>query len=180
MLAKSEMNSTMKFLIYILLFLIFTLFLLLVFIIPSIKEYKHKKAEYEMFRVQNENLILKEESIKVKLKESKEKNSEILSSFEDDFNSSDFVKFSSSYFKDIDIIAEDKDENKGSKNIRFKNYRFKALLKDNTPSNFYDFIDDLKSYKNIIKINFPIELVIKKSGMQIKFELSVYEPTRDK
>ncbi len=177
-MAKSDSNSTIKFLIYILLFLIFTLFLLLVFIIPSIKEYKHKKAEYEMFRVQNESLILKEESIKIKLKDSMEKNSEILSSFKDDFNKTNFIEFSKSYFRDIDIKLDDKNEN--NKNVRFKNYSFSAILKESTPSNFYDFIDALKNYKNIIKINFPIELTINKKGMHIKFELSVYEPIRNK
>ena len=176
-MAKNDSNSTIKFLIYILLFLIFTLFLLLVFIIPSIKEYKHKKAEYEMFRVQNEKLILQEESIKIKLKDSKEKNREILSSFKDDFNQSNFVNFSSAYFKDINISLEDE---KNSKNRRFKTYHFSAILKKNTPTNFYDFIDDLKNYKNIVKINFPIKLMIKKGGMQIEFEMSVYNPIREK
>ncbi len=177
-MAKSESNSTIKFLIYILLFLIFTLFLLLVFIIPSIKEYKHKKAEYEMFRVQNESLILKEKNTKLKLKDSIEKNSEILSSFTDDFNKSNFIEFSNSYFRDIDITLDNKNIDK--QNARFENYSFSALLKDNTPSNFYDFIDALKNYKNIIKINFPIKLMINKNGMQIEFELSVYKPIQNK
>ena len=177
-MAKSDSNSTIKFLIYILLFLIFTLFLLLVFIIPSIKEYKHKKAEYEMFRVQNESLILQEENIKVKLKDSIERNREILSSFRDDFNQSNFIEFSNNYFKDIGLNVDDKNSSK--KNRSFKTYHFSALLKENTPANFYDFIDDLKNYKNIVKINFPIELVIKKDGMQIEFEMSVYNPIREK
>ncbi len=177
-MAKNESNSTIKFLIYILLFLIFTLFLLLAFIIPSIKDYKHKKAEYEMFRVQNETLIVQEEGIKIKLKDSKEKHGEILSSFEGDFNQSNFIEFADNYFRDIDINSYD--ENDSIRSARFRAYHFSALLKEDTPTNFYDFIDDLKNYKNIVKINFPIELVIKKEGMQIEFEMSVYNPIRDK
>ncbi len=177
-MAKNQSNSTIKFLIYILLFLIFTLFLLLAFIIPSIKEYKHKKAEYEMFRVQNEILVVQEEGIKIKLKDSKEKHGEILSSFEDDFNQSNFVKFADNYFLDINIDSYD--ENDSIKSVRFKAYHFSSLLKNDTPTNFYDFIDALKNYKNIIKINFPIKLMIKKEGMEIEFEMSVYNPIRDK
>ncbi len=51
-------------------------------------------------------------------------------------------------------------------------YQISATLND--PKNFYAFIDTLKNYQNILKINLPINLQAQNQHIKIDFNLKVY------
>ncbi|EAK1781906.1 hypothetical protein CVR99_08280, partial [Campylobacter upsaliensis] len=43
-----------------------------------------------------------------------------------------------------------------------------------SPKNLYDFIDALQNYDNLIKIDYPLNLKAKKSGIELSFIAKIY------
>ena len=170
-MAKSSSDSTIKFLIYVLLFLIFVLLMLLLFIIPSIKNYKAKKSDFRTFKSQNKHLSQKQVELNQSIESYKKENSDLLKSYSTDFNKTAFVAFSKKYFTNV-MLSETKEK---SSNSQFREYTFKATSQAKTPEDFYKFIDDLENYSSIIKINFPITLVANDKSIDLDFNMSIYK-----
>ncbi len=170
-MAKSKGDSTIKFLIYVLLFLIFILLMLLLFIIPSIKSYKSKRADFRTFTSQNVHLSQKQVELSKSIESYKKDNTQLLKSFASDFNKTEFIEFSKKYFTNVTMTEGE------TKDLRsqFKEYSFKATSQAKTPVDFYQFIDDLESYSSIIKINFPITLLSKDKSIEVDFNMSIYK-----
>ena len=166
---KNE-NTTIRLLIYILVFLILILLILLFFIIPNIKKYKTSEVELKNIESRIEDYNNSYLSLKDELKELKDENKEIISKFNRDFNKSDFIKFSTKYLQNV-TIKRAKDNN----NNNFTEYNFSAYTKNSSPKEFFKFIEDLKEYKNIVKIKFPILLEKKDKNIFIKFVLAIYK-----
>ncbi len=170
-MAKNNSDSTIKFLIYVLLFLIFVLLMLVLFIIPSIKNYKTTKSDFATFTSQNRHLSKKQVALHKSIETYKKEHAALLKSFATDFNNSQFINFSKKYFTNVTLS---KGEVKDSKN-QFREYAFKASSQSKTPVDFYRFIDDLENYPSVIKINFPITLVSKGKNIELSFTMSVYK-----
>jgi hypothetical protein len=145
--------------------------MLLLFIIPSIKHYKAKKVDYHTYVSQNKHLSKKQVELSKNIKQYKEHNREVLQSFSKEFNQTMFVTFAKNYFSDVNL-SEGKIAEKAS---QFQEYTFSATSHAKTPVDFYKFIDGLKTYPAIIKINFPITLVSKKQQIYIDFNMSIYK-----
>jgi cell division protein FtsB len=169
--AKNSSDSTIKFLIYVLLFLIFILLMLLLLIIPSIKHYKAKKVDYRTYVSQNKHLSKKQVELSKNIKRYKEQNSELLKSFSQEFNQTMFLTFAKNYFSDVNLSEGGVDKVA----TQFKEYTFSATSHAKTPVDFYKFIDGLKTYPAIVKINFPITLVSKNQQIYIDFNMSIYK-----
>ena len=170
-MAKNSTDSTIKFLIYVLLFLIFVLLMLVLFIIPSIKNYKSKRSDFRTFTSQNKHLSKKQVELSQSIKAYKKEHSKLLKSFSTDFNNTQFIAFAEKYFTNV---ALSKGEVKDS-HSQFREYAFRASSQSKTPVDFYRFIDDLENYPSIIKINFPITLVSKGKNIELDFNMSIYK-----
>jgi len=170
-MAKSNSDSTIKFLIYVLLFLIFVLLMLLLFIIPSIKHYKSKKSDFRTFTSQNEHLSQKQVVLSQSIEDYKKNNSNLLKSYSSDFNKTEFIAFSKKYFTNVTVVEGEKKDLKS----QFREYTFKATSQAKTPVDFYKFIDDLENYSSIIKINFPITLLSRDKSIDLDFNMSIYK-----
>jgi hypothetical protein len=170
-MAQKNSFFTIKSLIYSLIFLILTFILLLFFIIPGIKEYKSKKAEYEMSLSKGTILNDKKDDFNASIEKFYSENSKTIEAFEKEFDLESFKKFSGKYFKNIKIIKIDE----GSSGINFVMYKFSAALQSKNPVNFYHFIEDLKNYDSVIEINFPIVLDSLQDRISISFHMKVYK-----
>ncbi len=170
-MAKNSGDSTIKFLIYVLLFLIFVLLMLVLFIIPSIKNYKSKKSDFRTFNSQNVHLSKKQVDLSRRIESYKKENSKLLRSFSTDFNKTAFVAFAENYFTNVTLS---KGMVKDSQS-QFREYAFKASSQSKTPVDFYRFIDALENYPSIVKINFPITLVSKGKNIELDFNMSIYK-----
>ena len=170
MAKKNKSDSTIKFLIYVLLFLIFVLLMLLLFIIPSIKEYKGKKSDFRSFSSQNEHLSKKQVALSQSIAAYKEENSDLLHSFTIDFNETEFVNHAKKYFTNVSLVKG----NSKKPQSQFQEYTFQATSHSTTPVDFYTFIDSLESYSSIIKINFPITLNSRDGRIDLDFNMSIY------
>lgn len=168
-MAKSNSDSTIKFLIYVLLFLIFVLLMLLLFIIPSIKNFKSKKSDFRTFTSQNVHLLQKQVELSQSIEKYKEDNGALIKSFSNEFNKTEFIEFSKKYFTNVSLVEGKPKEVRS----QFKEYTFKATSQAKTPVDFYKFIDDLENYAAIIKINFPITLRSKDKNIELDFNMSI-------
>ncbi len=170
-MAKNSTDSTIKFLIYVLLFLIFILLMLVLFIIPSIKHYKTTRSDLATYTSQNKHLSQKQVELSRSIKAYKKEHAQMLHSFSADFNNTKFIAFAQKYFTNVSLS---KGKEKDSQS-QFKEYTFKASSQSKTPVEFYKFIDALQHYPSIIKINFPITLVSKGKNIDLDFNMSIYK-----
>jgi competence protein ComGC len=170
-MAKNSGDSTIKFLIYILLFLIFILLMLLLFIIPSIKEYKSKKTDIHRYESQNKHLLEKQVRLSEMVEKYKKESNTTAKSFSIDFNQSAFLDFAGKYFSNVSLV----EGNETQIRSQFKTYAFSATSQAKTPVDFYKFIDELENYPSIIKINFPITLISNGEAIDLHFNMSIYK-----
>jgi len=165
-MSKNE-NNTIKFLIYILVFLIIVLLLLIVFVIPGIKSYKSNSAELKLLEKKSINLKKREKELKKELDILKKSDAKILTKIDNSFDIDDFINYSKKYLKDVNISIISKQSD------IFAEYNLTALTLQKSPKAFYQFLDSLQRYKNIIKIDFPIEMVSKKDHIVLNFHIKV-------
>ena len=145
--------------------------MLLLFIIPSIKHYKSKKSDLQTYKSQNKHLSQKQVDLSKNIEAYKKSHSALLNSFHEDFNQTMFLNFAKKYFSDVSLTQG---KIKGGES-QFQEYVFSATSQAKTPVDFYRFIDDLKAYPSIVKINFPITLVSKGKQINVDFNMSVYK-----
>ncbi|MBZ7947759.1 hypothetical protein H2256_02145 [Campylobacter sp. RM9929] len=143
--------------------------LILFLLLPVLKD-------YEQINLRENSQIGTVNSFKIDLKSSEDKvthlqniNKKNLDQFQQKFDEKKFNQFLKYYFKNIKIT-----------NIKLQSqeeYLYKKLkiegLMDN-PKNFYNFIDALKDYDNLIKISYPIVLKATPKGIAINFYIEIY------
>ena len=168
---KNSGDSTVKFLIYVLLFLIFILMILLLLIIPNIKSYKAKKSDLHSYASQNKHLSEKQVQLSQSIEKYQREHSELLKSFSEDFNKTRFLTHAKKYLTNVSLRESLVSNNQS----QFQAYNFKASSLSKTPEDLYKFIDDLENYSSIIKINFPITLVSNGQNIDLDFNMSIYK-----
>jgi cell division protein FtsB len=169
-MSKSSENSTVKFLIYVLIFLISVLALLIFLVIPSIKSYKLNRSELKTFNEKSQYLSEKEIELKKSIKNFKDENKKLIKIFDNQFDEKDFIQYSNKYLKNIKLFKV-----KDSSDKSFDEYTFSASTTTKSPKEFFEFIKNLKNYKNTIKINFPISLISKPNKIDLNFNIGVYK-----
>ena len=156
-------------------FLFFTLFIVLTllciaFIIaPSIRVFKQNQNKFYSTKTSFENVKTQYLEKSTELKKLKQQNRKIILAFKRDFDKKNFILFASKYMaikniKEINSSIYKKDFIKTS-------YLIKAVIKN--PQNFYDFIDELKKYKYIIRAYFPVDFE-KKEKIILTFKIEQY------
>jgi hypothetical protein len=169
-MSKSSDNNTIKFLIYVLIFLLSVLILLIFLVIPSIKSYKLNRSELKTFNEKSRYLTEKEIELKKSIESFKNENKKLIKIFDNKFNEKDFIQYSNKYLKNIKLFKV-----KDNLDKSFDEYNFTASTTTKSPKEFFEFIKNLKNYKSIIKINFPISLESKPNEIDINFNIGVYK-----
>lgn len=165
-----ENIDILKLLIYVLIFIIVCLIMIFGFIVPNIKEYRMIQAQN---RSQMANVSRIEQVLNTKnntLNEIKEKDRVTLKAFDTKFNKIKFSAFATNYFSDVrlqEIPAQNKDE-------PYFRYELNVTSMVKTPTKFYDFIDALQKYDNVIKIDFPIKMRGDRDKIHTTFNIKVY------
>ncbi len=167
---KGNVDSTIKFLIYLLIFLIVVFAFVFLFVIPQIKGYKSAKAEYNSNIQQYEKLQTEEKGLVSQLEVVKKENKKIINIFSQEFNTTEFEIFSKNYFDDVNLTKINSDFN----STALKVYQFNASIQAKNPKRFYNFVKDLNNYEGLAKINFPITISSENNLLKINFHMSVY------
>lgn len=165
-----ENIDILKLLIYVLIFIIVCFVMIFGFIIPNIKEYRLIQAQN---RSQMANLARIEQTLNNKsniLNEIKEQERAVLKAFDTKFNKIKFSAFATNYFSDVKLqeIASEVE------NEPYFRYELTVTSMVKTPTKFYDFIDALQKYDNIIKIEFPIKMRGENDKIHTTFNIKVY------
>jgi hypothetical protein len=150
------------------------------FIIPNIKSYKISK--YDLSRVNKEitTFTKEEKELKENLKLFKHSNNHILEKFHRDFNEAKFINDASKYLTNIKLIKLKRvDKIKSFDFMDYDEYNLTASTKIKSPKDFFKFINSLKDYNNVIKINFPIVLVSKDKQIDIKMIIDIYKTIKN-
>ncbi len=163
-------DKTLKFTIFILAFLVVVTAFVLLFVIPGIKSFKTKKAEYYQQLRTEKHLVEEEKALTAKLEKLKATNQKVLRAFQKDFNETEFLNMAHRYFTNVKLVPKRKRTTESGLQI----YEFEADFNADTPVQFYRFIDTVNQMDNIVKINFPVILEAHKRIITLQFKMSVY------
>ncbi|HIP02037.1 MAG TPA: hypothetical protein EYG75_00810 [Campylobacterales bacterium] len=167
---KGGVDTTIKFLIYLLIFLIVVLAFVFLFVIPGIKDYQSAKSEYSFNSQKYDNLLIEQKELISQLELVKNENKKIIDRFAKKFDINEFKIFSKKYFDDVKLTKINSDSN----STALKVYQFSAQIKAQNPKQFYNFVKDLDTYDGLAKINFPINISSQNTVLKIDFHMSVY------
>ena len=140
------------------------------FLIPSIKEYKQVKYESRMQIAASAQTQRLYDAKSKALNEIKQNDKVALDALENKFDVENFTQFASKYFMNVNL-SELKE---AAKNGEISIYELTVTGSMKTPAKFYEFMDALQSYENIVKIDFPIEMRKDAEKIDATFVVKIY------
>ena len=150
--------------------IILTLLIIAFIIAPSIKTFKYAKTQYYMTQQDFNNVQKQYKKVLKSLDVLKNKNSKIISALQTPFDTKNFILFAKKY---MNIIKIKKLKSAAYKKKFIKTaYLVTATIK--SPEDFYNFVDNIKNYKNLIRVYFPIDFEKNKESINLTFKIEVY------
>ncbi|MFQ6341900.1 hypothetical protein [Campylobacter sp. VTCC 70190] len=164
-----EETDLLKLLICALSFISVCTALILFLLLPTLKNYKQANL-----RENSQLAVLKSTQAKFNLSEDKistlrSENNKSLEQFEQGFNTKNLEFFLQKYFQNVKIK-----EIKPEKQEKYLKNQVLIQATMNNPRRFYDFIDALKNYDNLIKLAYPLKLKAGNKDIQISLTLKIY------
>ena len=164
-----EEINVLKLVIYVFSFISVCTALILFILLPILKNYKDVSL-----RLSSENSILSNtknvlDFNKNKLEKLKIENNISFSQFETQVSSNDFYIFLSKYFKNIKLS-----DIKITCNKKYLKEKFQVSATMNNQAKFYFFMDELKKYKNLVKITYPMTMKVTKDSIYVDFKAEIY------
>jgi NAD-dependent DNA ligase len=166
-----EEFDIVKLLLFLLLFLAITLFMILALIVPNIKEHKQQKSLHSFERTTTlrvEELLRERES---ELQTLRGENRKVIEAFVERFDEAEFLRFAQAFFTQASLEKVAQTEHEED----FMRYELKVTSLLETPSKFYDFLEALNRYENIVKADFPIQMEAQEGLIYATFSIKVFE-----
>ena len=159
-----------KLLIYVLLFIVACLVMIFGFLVPNIKEYKQVKYESRMQIAASAQTQRIYDAKSKALNEIKQNDKAVLDALESKFDADKFAQFASKYFTNVNL-SEPKE---AAKNGEISVCELTVTGSMKTPAKFYEFMDALQSYENIVKIDLPIKMRKDAEKIDATFGVKIY------
>jgi len=159
-----------KLLIYVLLFIVACLVMIFGFLVPNIKEYKQVKYESRMQIAASAQTQRIYDAKSKALNEIKQNDKAVLDALKNKFDADKFAQFASKYFTNVNL-SEPKE---AAKNGEISVYELTVTGSMKTPAKFYEFMDALQSYENIVKIDLPIKMRKEAEKIDATFGVKIY------
>jgi len=156
--------------LFFVLFLVVTLISIATIIAPSIKSYKKTQKEYLKTKALFEATKDAYEKKLKKLNRLKLQNAKIIHVFRREFDQESFKNFLSKYMQ---VVSIEKNQTKPYK-LDFLKTSYFLKTKIDSPKNFYDFVEDLKRYKYLIRVYFPIDFTKDNDKIDLTFKIEHY------
>ena len=166
-----EKIDLMKLLLFLMVFLVITFGFIFILIIPNVKEYRVLQAEYKRVLVHKtrvENLFLEREAELSKLKA---ENVHAIQAFKHTFAPAEFIRYAGKFFTNVSLVEVSKSDYKKE----FVEYELNVTSPLKTPTNFYNFLEGLNRYNNIVQADFPIHLESNAQTISSTFKIKVYD-----
>lgn len=165
---NSDINIVKNFILFILSIALITA-TISIFVIPNIKAYRELSSKFRQEMLTLENTKEFKSNIDREFNKIKSDGMEIISSFKNRFSKSKFTRDSRKFFSNISLK-----EVKSEDESKFTTYEFSASANVKSPTNFYNFLEYLSTYSNVIKVDFPILFKSKGNIISTEFKLKVY------
>ena len=163
--------SLAKLLIFILIFLMVSMLIIFAIIIPNIKDYKVIKKKYRTSKSINNKMLDLLDAREKELKKLRKENLKVFNAFNHSFNEKDFLTHSKKYFITTSLSKTDST----TYNENFIEYDFNVTSNIEAPKNFYNFLESINRYENIIETEFPIIFLSNQDKIYSSFKIKVYE-----
>jgi len=166
-----EKIDIVKLLLYLLIFIVVTLFMILIVIVPNIKEYRASKVVYKkafVHKMRVENVLTDRDN---ELRNLSTENRRAITSFVHKFSTDNFIEYAGKFFNKVSLIEIEKKDYKKE----FVEYELKVSSSLKSPTNFYNFLEGLNRYENIIQADFPIQMESNASTISSTFTIKVYD-----
>lgn len=160
--------DVLKLMMYVLAFIFALVFFIALLIIPSIKEYKKLKIQNQTSII---NLTKIEQIYKTHagaLNDFKIKNSKLLNAAVMSFDEKDFIEQAKKYFSEVELVSIPNDDGTSV-------YRLNTISAIYSPQKLYEFMDFLNDYKNIIVLEFPAEVRVKRQSLESTINLQIFK-----
>jgi len=154
-------------------YIFLTLFIIAFIIAPSVRTFKNTKNDYFSSQEEFDKTKQHYQNLIEKLTKLQNRNQKLLSAFKRDFNPDNFKLFAKNYMQ---ILTIKKIKTTPYKN-KFIKTSYMVTAKIKSPKNFYDFIDNLKNYKNVIRVYFPIDFEKANKEINLTFKIESYKFT---
>ena len=159
-----------KLLIYVLICITACLAMIFGLLVPSIKEYKQVKYESRMQIAASAQTQRLYDAKSKALNEIKQNHKAVLDALDNKFDADKFTQFASKYFANVNL-SEPKE---AAKNGEISVYELTVTGSMKTPAKFYEFMDALQNYENIVKIDFPIKMRKDTKKIDATFGVKIY------
>lgn len=164
-----EEINILKLIIYTLSFISLCTALILFLLLPMLENYKTNDLKENLQIALLNNVQAKLRTSEAKVQKLRLENNQSLMQFENPIDSSALKEILDSHFKEVELNRLDINQSEP-----YLQYAFKVETSIKTPKDFYDFIDSLSTYKNLIKIDYPITLKAAKEAIMISFVIKLY------
>ncbi len=172
MMDKSmEKVDIIKLLLYLLIFIVVTFFIVLFVIVPNVKDYRASKIVYKkafVHKMRVKNVLTDRDN---ELRSLNTENRRAITSFMHKFSTDNFIKYTGNFFNKVSLIEIEK---KGYKK-EFVEYELRVSTSLKSPTSFYNFLEGLNRYENIIQADFPIRMESNESKISSAFTIKVYD-----
>lgn len=160
-----------KLAIYSLIFVIFVVIMVFAVAVPAVDKYKlaaqtHSEKEVNLAKITqlyNEHLATFERL--------NQQNAKVLESLRNSFNQMKFISVAGKYFDNL-YLTKPK-AIKGDSKYIISEANVSATMKN--PQNLYDFIADMNTHENLIKVDFPVRMESKDGYIQTSFVIKIYQ-----
>lgn len=157
-----------KLLIYITVFLIVSIVMIFAFIVPNIKDYQQISAEHSSQISALTKISKNFQNTLDELRDIEKLNEFTLKSINNKFDEKLFIVFATQFFQNV-LLSKISSENSD-----FYRYELNVSTSMNTPTKFYEFLDALKRFENVVKIDFPITMRAQNGIINTTFNVRIY------
>lgn len=164
-----EEINILKLIVYTLSFISLCTALILFLLLPMLENYKANDLRENLQIALLNNVKAKLNASESKVQELRLENNQSLMQFENPIDSTALRELLNSHFKEVKLNRLDINQSEP-----YLQYAFKVETSIKSPKNFYDFIDALSTYKNLMKIDYPITLKAAKEAIMISFVIKLY------
>ncbi|MBT0879132.1 MULTISPECIES: hypothetical protein [unclassified Campylobacter] len=158
-----------KLLLWLSIFLITIFTLSALLIIPSVNKLKVANEVLSSSNSKFQQNKAKNESIERQLNDYLSENKTNLAKIHNEFDIEKFKNHCKTFFDEVNL----------DKNLDFSedyvSYQLSVSTKITSPTIFYDFIDSLDNFPNILRVHFPIVLKSDKNLIKAQFNIQVYK-----
>ena len=158
-----------KLLLWLSIFLITIFTLSALLIIPSVNKLKVANEVLSSSNSKFQQNKVKNESIERQLNDYLSENKTNLAKIHNEFDIEKFKNHCKTFFDEVNL----------DKNLDFSedyvSYQLSVSTKITSPTIFYDFIDSLDNFPNILRVHFPIILKSDKNLIKAQFNIQVYK-----